>query len=647
MMKKLRSIVLFGVLPGTILLALLVGGGAVYAHSYEGRILPGVFVGPVNVGGMTVEQASAKLGEMTQSVIKNGAVVSAEGRTMTIPLTEQAPGATETNDLVTWNIDDAVHQALVTARPSNVLGASLQALTLFVIPHTVHLPPTIDHDRLTTAIVAAFPDLHHPSTNASFTVSPVGGSWRVTVVPSTNGKVIDTEVVIRQMTDGLNSELVIPHLSMTATEDTAQITTEQATMLIPTVQTVLNDAPYTLTYGSGDAVKSWPIAARDLADQLQINRQPDGTLAVGLSDTISDWLTTLVSEVLTPTQNARFTIDGGRVKEFQESQEGVGIDLPTTISNIDAALGKTDQTIALATTVTEPTVTTTDANNLGITQVLGVGTSNFAGSTAARIKNVENGMNLLNGLLIAPDEEFSLLDHLRPFTTDNGYVNELVIEGNKITPDIGGGLCQIGTTTFRAVMNSGLPVLERSNHSLVVHYYNDPSNGNPGTDATIFDPAPDFKFKNDTGHYILFTTAIDVKTTTLTFTLWGTSDGRKGSYSPPVLDRWIPVGSPETLYSTSIPAGSTKCQNSIPGADAHFTYTIVGADGTKTDRVFTSHYRPLPKICFIGVGPGGPTDGSPVPIDQIPAGTATAPASTPPPATTTTPPTTTNTQATQ
>ena len=58
-------------------------------------------------------------------------------------------------------------------------------------------------------------------------------------------------------------------------------------------------------------------------------------------------------------------------------------------------------------------------------------------------------------------------------------------------------MCQIGTTLFRMAMNSGMPITERRNHSLVVHYYQDPVNGNPGTDATVYDPLIDFKFKND------------------------------------------------------------------------------------------------------------------------------------------------------
>ena len=67
-------------------------------------------------------------------------------------------------------------------------------------------------------------------------------------------------------------------------------------------------------------------------------------------------------------------------------------------------------------------------------------------------------------------------------------------------------MCQIGTTLFRMSMNSGMPIVQRVNHSLVVSYYADPVNGNPGTDATVYVPYVDFKFNNDTGNYLLLQT---------------------------------------------------------------------------------------------------------------------------------------------
>lgn len=144
--------------------------------------------------------------------------------------------------------------------------------------------------------------------------------------------------------------------------------------------------------------------------------------------------------------------------------------------------------------------------------------------------------------MVAPDEEFSLLKALGEIDGEHGYLQELVIKDNQTKPEFGGGLCQIGTTTFRATIASGLPVSERRNHSYRVVYY-EPA----GTDATIYSPAPDYKFKNDTGHYVLIKTRIEG--TKIYFDFWGTKDGREINIEPPVIYN-IVAPPPEKIIKT-------------------------------------------------------------------------------------------------
>ena len=184
--------------------------------------------------------------------------------------------------------------------------------------------------------------------------------------------------------------------------------------------------------------------------------------------------------------------------------------------------------------------------------------------------------------------------------TDDFTLPEMVIKGREIKPEIGGGMCQIGTTLFRTAMNSGMPISERRNHSLVVSYYADPVNGNPGTDATLYEPNVDFKFINDTGGYLLLQTSIDYKKQELVFTFWGKSDGRKGSYTHPEVTKWIPAGEPQEIIVTTLKPGERKCQNAFRGAVTSFTYTIINSSSEKIERVFDSYYRPLPQICMVG-----------------------------------------------
>ncbi|MEK7625201.1 MAG: VanW family protein, partial [Patescibacteria group bacterium] len=144
---------------------------------------------------------------------------------------------------------------------------------------------------------------------------------------------------------------------------------------------------------------------------------------------------------------------------------------------------------------------------------------------------------------------------------------------------------------------------ERHNHSLVVQYYADPVNGNPGTDATLYEPTLDLKFLNDTGHYLLLLTNIDYKKQMLTFSLWGTKDGRIGWYSHPLVSKWIPAPTAVEYVPVASKTAETKnsevakCQSAFRGAMASFTYSRVTPTGEHIDRVFNSYYRPLPKIC--------------------------------------------------
>jgi vancomycin resistance protein YoaR len=316
----------------------------------------------------------------------------------------------------------------------------------------------------------------------------------------------------------------------------------------------------------------------------------------------------IAPDVEVAAKDARFTMQNGRVNEFQAAESGVGIATTTMVMRIEEAIRlrnniNTDvtSTVQLAVEIVEPTISTEDVNDLGITELLGVGISDFSGSPSNRIANIRNAVNKLNGIIVAPGEEFSTIEHTKPYTIAGGYLPEKVIKGDSITPEIGGGLCQIGTTLFRMAMNSGLDITERRNHSLVVAYYNDLENGLPGTDATLYDPAPDFKFKNDTAHHVLIEATMDVSTGLLKFYLWGTSDGREARYTSPTVLEWYNPGEARYIETTDLPPGETQCQSAFRGAYTTFTYTRQ-LPGAETEEIaYTSRYRALPKICLIGV----------------------------------------------
>jgi len=166
---------------------------------------------------------------------------------------------------------------------------------------------------------------------------------------------------------------------------------------------------------------------------------------------------------------------------------------------------------------------------------LAKGESNFAGSPKNRIHNIHVGMKKFDGLVLQPGEQFSFNQYLGSVDEKEGYLPELVIKENVTTPELGGGLCQVSTTAFRAAMQAGLKIDARRNHAYPVAYY-----GTAGYDATIYPPYTDLKFTNDTGSPVYLRT--HVVGTKAIFEVWGKSDGRKVKVNGPFVTEKLPNG---------------------------------------------------------------------------------------------------------
>jgi vancomycin resistance protein YoaR len=267
-----------------------------------------------------------------------------------------------------------------------------------------------------------------------------------------------------------------------------------------------------------------------------------------------------------PTE-AKFKVENGMVTSFGDSQNGITLDVEKSVQaiadNISKDIATPNQAIALIFTSKEPTTSYGDVNNLGISSLIGEGTSNFGNSPKNRIFNIKVATDRFNGLLIKPGEEFSFVKNLGEVDAEHGYLPELVIKNNVTEPEFGGGICQVSTTAFRAAIYSGLKITARRNHAYPVSYYNP-----QGMDSTVYIPNPDLRFVNNTPNYILIQTKI--VGTILTFDFYGTNDGRKIAVDGPyITDRQ--------------PDGSLK---------AHFTQNVLDKDGKEIiNDVFNSSYN--------------------------------------------------------
>lgn len=295
--------------------------------------------------------------------------------------------------------------------------------------------------------------------------------------------------------------------------------------------------------------------------------------------------------------DALFKFENGRVSAFRASEEGKKIDYEKLGQDITSfaqyAFIEKDAYIKLSLPLStlEPQISTADANNFGIRELIASGTSRFTGSIPNRVFNISLASSRVSGVLVPPGQEFSFNKALGDVSSFTGYKQAYVISGGKTILGDGGGVCQVSTTLFRAILAAGLPVVERNQHSYRVGYYEQDSQ--PGFDATIYVPSVDLKFRNDTGNYILIQTEVDTNNMSLTFSLYGTKDGREVTMSKPIITGVSPPPPPLYQDDPTLPKGQIKQVDfEAWGANVSFTREVKRNGIVIISDKFISRYQP-------------------------------------------------------
>lgn len=321
---------------------------------------------------------------------------------------------------------------------------------------------------------------------------------------------------------------------------------------------------------------------------------------------VDNALERIANTVNAPAQDALFTFANGRVTAFRPSQEGRQLNSDEALARIQTAFfdaaktGKSRLTVELPIDSMRPNITTDKVNSFGIKTMIGRGYSEFKGSIPNRVHNIALAANRINGVLIKPGETFSFNKTVGDISAATGYQSAYIIKDGRTVLGDGGGVCQVSTTLFRAILAAGLPVAERNAHSYRVQYY-EQSGYKPGLDATVYAPSVDLKFTNDTPGYILIQAKTDLTNYSLTFELYGTSDGRAATISNQKL--WDVTPPPPDLYQDdpTLPKGTVKQVDfSAWGGKASFDYTVVRNGETLEQKTFYSNYSPWQAVYLRG-----------------------------------------------
>jgi vancomycin resistance protein YoaR len=321
---------------------------------------------------------------------------------------------------------------------------------------------------------------------------------------------------------------------------------------------------------------------------------------------ISEFAQNLAKTVNRPPEDAAFRFENNRVTLFRPSKEGVALEESRFVEEFEKALSLLEesqekQEIIVPVKKTPAKVATGDVNSLGIVELLSRGTSLFYGSIAERIHNLNLASLKISGTLVAPSEEFSFNHTLGDVSANTGFKQAYIIKEGRTVLGDGGGVCQVSTTLFRAILNAGLPITERHAHAYRVHYYEDDLG--PGFDATVFDPTADLKFKNNTPAHLLIQSEINLKAKKLIFEIYGTGDSRVVEISKARV--WDKVPPPPDLYQDdpTLPAGTIKQIDwKAWGAKTAFDYKVTRGSEVLEKKTFSSYYKPWQAVYLRGTG---------------------------------------------
>ncbi|HMI98259.1 MAG TPA: VanW family protein [Gaiellaceae bacterium] len=409
------------------------------------------------------------------------------------------------------------------------------------------------------------------------------------VVPGHAGTVLDRReaqrVFVRGLT-GLSRDPIAlplradrPHL---ATIDLAGAKVKAETALSASVD---------LSYGAG----SWHLTRVKIARLLALPR--NGSTELELAGPVAThFFANLRKRVEHPPRDATFRVGAGNIVRVVPAEAGRTLDVEATTRNLLAAMLSTSNRRAdLRTIAAAPDRTTREARAMGITGLVGA-YETFYGGVPNRIHNVQLVSHLIDNHFIAPGAEFSFNGTTGERTPDKGFLEAPVIINGELKTGLGGGICQVSTTTFNAAYEAGLPITDRTNHALYISHY-------PlGRDATVNYPDTDLKFVNDTDHWLWLRTFVG--SSSLTVALYGTPQHRRivSDVSPLVVTGAPPV---KRVRDPNLLVGQTSLEESgSPSLSTNVRRRVYTAGGKLLyDHTWYSSYRAEPRVIRVGTKP--------------------------------------------
>ncbi len=579
-----------------LILIIIIAYSLIFQKIYGQSIYPNVYCQNLNIGGLKAEEAKVFLNIAIEKIERKGLSFKAQTDLGEISTTISSSLIALTDpdlsrQMVSFNVREALTEALLIGRTGNVWQRFLKKFVILIKPQIVASRVYVNQDELREILEEKFGELEKPSQNAKIILE----NNELKLNSEINGFVLNydraLEGLIENLKDFDGQEIFIDF-----SVDEARISAKDSSSAFIKAQKIFDQAPYILKHEDREWISSplqiskWFIFQEGLKNQVNLFLD---------QEKLKLYLEEIAQELDIAPIETRLKLEGDglekKVTEFQAGQSGMVLNVEASKNLVTRnILFGEEKEITLRVDEVNPTSLPDNLDNLGIQELVAEGSSNFRGSPQNRRHNIRVGAEILHGILIAPDQEFSLIQALGDIDKEAGFLPELVIKGDRTVPEYGGGLCQIGTTIFRLAIDAGLPITERSSHSYRVFYY-EPA----GTDATIYSPHPDLRFINDTGYHLLLQT--DIKDDDLIFEFYGTSDGRQVFNEIPEIFNITQPGPVQFIETTELDPGKKKrIESAHAGADAKFENIITFPNGIVRREIWRSHYKAWPEVWMVG-----------------------------------------------
>lgn len=566
-----RALIIVGAVLA--LVALLVGADLALS---AGRIHPGVKVGDVAVGRMRVPEGAAAIAEGAHGVLDEPVVLVAGDQQWDITA-DQIGASVEATGLAT--------AAYAVGRSASFTSAVGERLSSWLGGTRVPLVAVADMTLLEDTLDIVDGAVGTPAVDAAIKIEGTTPS----IVPPTDGTGIDYIAARTALLEAFTSDERTVTLEITSKP--AAILEAQAQRALESAKLMLS-GPIKLTYESASWVVEPPAIAGWLAFR-SVDTSGTAELECYLdSEEVTDTINPMVAQVGKPAKDATFKASAGTVS-IVPSQDGLGLDGEDLIAGLTQTLTSSgERVLQLPMKRVEAAITTEKARGMGIKERLATFTTDYSPSNKPRVNNIHTLADALDGALVAPGGTFSFNGTIGPRTAEKGYQEANAIVNGKLVPELGGGVCQVATTMFNTIFFSGVPVVERRNHSLYISHYP------KGRDAAVSWGGPDVKFKNDTEHWVLVATAHT--NSTVTISLYGTDPGYDVSYKTGEFTDFkdYPV---QEIKDAKLPVGTRIIdEKGVRGRSIVVTRTVTKNGAVVRTDTFKSVYRASEEVVRVG-----------------------------------------------